>query len=105
MQSENRSRLHALEKMPDPDEKACSIYRELTVMFKDKKHEAEQQINEILKKSYTDEYERLMDIPGVGKRLSSLVIGFFGEFENFKNAKQVSSFIGLNPSPRQSGVS
>lgn len=105
MQSENRSRLHALEKMPDPDEKACSIYRGLAVMFKDKEHEAEQRIKEILKEFYTDEYKRLMEIPGVGKRLSSLVIGFFGEFENFQNAKQVSSFIGLNPSPRQSGIS
>ena len=105
MQSENRNRLHALDKIPEADEKALSIYRELNILLKAKESEAEQRIQEILKESYADENRRLNEIPGVGKRLSSLVIGFFGEFEDFNNAKQVSSFIGLNPSPRQSGIS
>ena len=105
MQSENRNRLHALERIPGADEKALAIYRELCIIFKEKERESEQGIREILQESYADECRRLRTIPGVGKRLSSLIIGFFGEFENFNNAKQVSSFIGLNPSPRQSGIS
>jgi len=105
MQSENRNRLHALEKVPDADETALSIYREIAIILKAKERRAEQKIDEILNESYGDDYKRLIEIPGVGKRLSSLIIGFFGRFENFDNAKQVSSFIGLNPSPRQSGVS
>lgn len=105
MQSENRNRLHALERIPEADEKALSIYRDLNIILKAKEREAEERIGEILKESYGDECRRLREIPGVGKRLSSLIIGFFGEFETFNNAKQVSSFIGLNPSPRQSGIS
>lgn len=105
MQSENRNRLHALERIPEADEKALAIYRDINIILKAKEREAEQRIWEILQESYADECRRLRAIPGVGKRLSSLIIGFFGEFENFNNAKQVSSFIGLNPSPRQSGIS
>jgi len=105
MQSENRNRLHALEKIPEADETTLLIYRETALFLKDKEHQAEQKINEILKEFYSDDYKKLIGIPGVGKRLSSLIIGFFGKFESFENAKQVSSFIGLNPSPRQSGIS
>ncbi len=105
MQSENRNRLHALERVPEADETALSIYREIGKTLQARKHEAEQRIHEILEESYSVEYKRLKAIPGVGERLSSLVIGFFGEFENFDNAKQLSSFIGLNPSLMQSGVS
>ena len=105
MQSENRNRLHALERIPDADETALSIYREIGLILKAREHEAEKKIHEILINYFSEEYERLIKIPGVGKRLSSLVIGFFGTFENFQNAKQVSSYIGLNPSPKQSGVS
>lgn len=104
-QSENRNRLHALERIPEADEKALAIYREINIILKTKEREAEQRIREIVKDSYEDECRRLREIPGVGKRLSSLIIGFFGGFENFTTAKQVSSFIGLNPSPRQSGIS
>lgn len=105
MQSENRNRLHALERVPEADEKALAIYGEINIILKEKEREAEQRIRAILQVSYADECRRLRDIPGVGKRLSSLIIGFFGKFESFDNAKQVSSFIGLNPSPRQSGIS
>jgi transposase len=105
MQTQNRNRIHALNRNPDVDEKALTIYMELGEYLKSKTCEAEKRIQEILKEFYCDENKRLLKIPGVGKRISSLVIGFFGEFENFENAKQVSSFIGLNPSPKQSGIS
>lgn len=103
--SEIRNRLHALKRVPDADETALLIYEELDVYIDAKICQAEKKINQILKEYYRDETKRLRKIPGVGERLSPLIIGFFGKFENFDNAKQVLSFIGLNPSPRQSGVS
>lgn len=105
MKFENRNRLHALKRVPGADETALLIYEELEADIDAKIRQAEEKINQILKEYYSDENKRLREIPGVGERLSSLVIGFFGKFENFDNAKQVSSFIGLNPSPRQSGIS
>jgi transposase len=105
MKTQNRNRIHALKRIPDADEKVLSTYMELGEYIKIKICEDEKRIKEILKESYSEQEKRLLEIPGVGKRISSLVIGFFGEFENFENAKRVSCFIGLNPSPRQSGIS
>ncbi|MBN2862543.1 MAG: IS110 family transposase, partial [Bacteroidales bacterium] len=103
--SEIRNRFHALKRVPGADETALLICEELETCINAEIRQAEQKINQILKEYYSDDNKRLREIPGVGERLSSLVIGFFGKFENFDNAKQVSSFIGLNPSPRQSGIS
>ena len=105
MQTENRNRLHALQRIPHADIRTLEIYQEIDTMLKRKEQEAEQRIDTIAKELYADVYKSLLDIPGVGKRLAALILGFFGEFENFNNAKQVSSFIGLNPSANQSGVS
>lgn len=105
MQSKNRNRLHAIEKVPDADETVLLIYRELGEYLKHQEKESKKRIKEIVKESYFDEYKKLIEIPGAGEQVSSVVIGFFGRFENFQNAKQVSCFIGLNPSPKQSGDS
>ena len=105
MLSENRNRLHALERIPGVDETVCRIYRDICSKLKEKEIEAEKAIQKIIQEYYFQYYTRLSEIPGVGKRVSSLIIGFFGRFENFENSKQVSCFIGLNPSPRQSGIS
>ena len=103
--SEIRNRFHALKRVPGADETAIMIYKELEDDIDAKIFQAEQKINQIKKEHFSNENKRLREIPGVGERLSSLIIGFFGKFENFDNAKQVSSFIGLNPSAMQSGIS
>jgi transposase len=50
-------------------------------------------------------YDRLTAIPGIGKRTAVAFIGYFNTFERFETAKQVASFIGVNPSACQSGTS
>lgn len=65
----------------------------------------ENELDNFVKKNFNEEYERLLEIPAVGKRIAALVIGFFGDFDVFENSKQVSSFIGINPSPKESGSS
>jgi transposase len=48
-------------------------------------------------------YKKLLTIPGVGKRVASAIISYFGRFELFETARQVSSFVGLTPLIEQSG--
>jgi len=105
MENENKNRIHALKKIPLIDETVLSIYMEIDEYLKLKEHEAEKKIKVIIEEFYSDEYKKLILIPSVGNRVSSLIIGYFGRFENFQNSKQVSSFIGLNSSCRQSGKS
>lgn len=47
----------------------------------------------------------LKTIPGVGEATIAQVLAFIGNVEDFKNAKQVAAFVGLNPTQRQSGSS
>ena len=46
---------------------------------------------------------RLQTIPGVGPRLSELVVAVIDDPHRFKNARQVSSYAGLTPRRYQSG--
>jgi transposase len=46
---------------------------------------------------------RLQTIPGVGPRLSELVVAVIDDPHRFKNARQVSSYAGLTPRRHQSG--
>lgn len=65
----------------------------------------EKEIDDLINDNFSDLNKRLMEIPGVGPKTSSMIIGCFGKFENFDSAKQVVSFVGLNPNPRKSGKS
>lgn len=47
---------------------------------------------------------RLQTIPGVGPRLSELVVAVIDDPHRFKNARQVSAYAGLVPRRYQSGV-
>lgn len=47
---------------------------------------------------------RLQTIPGVGPRLSELVVAVIDDPHRFKNVRQVSSYAGLTPRRYQSGV-
>ena len=47
----------------------------------------------------------LETIPGIGEATIAQVLAFMGNIEDFKNAKQLAAFVGLNPKQRQSGTS
>ena len=49
--------------------------------------------------------ELLLTIPGIGTATIAQILAFIGNVEDFKNAKQLAAFIGLNPKRRQSGTS
>jgi transposase len=52
-----------------------------------------------------DKGRLLKTIPGVGEATIAQVLAFIGNIEDFKNAKQLAAFVGLNPKQRQSGSS
>jgi transposase len=99
------NRVHALEKSGLNDK---LVIREFKLAIKSNKRSIarlENQIKELIREYFQNEYDLLIKISGVGFRSASLIIGFFGNFEDFDNAKQVVSFVGLNPNPRESGSS
>ena len=62
-------------------------------------------IDKIIEENFKEMSEKINKIPGVGKVLTSTIIGMFGTFQNFENPKQAVAFAGLNPHPRESGKS
>ena len=61
----------------------------------------DRKLNELGEKD--DRVIRLQTIPGVGPRLSELVVAVLDDAHRFKNARQVSAYAGLTPRRYQSG--
>lgn len=47
----------------------------------------------------------LATIPGIGNATIGQILAFIGNPEDFRNAKQLAAFVGLNPKQSQSGAS
>ena len=65
----------------------------------------QKQLHELLENKFSKKYELLLSIPGVGLKVSAMIIAVFNGFENFTNAKQACSFAGIAPAPYESGTS
>jgi transposase len=103
--TQNGNRLEALRhhamRMPEVEAVYCKINREISEQIT----HVEKEILLLEKKEFAGELNNLLSIPGVGKRTASAIIGFFERMDDFGSAKQLISFIGINPSPRTSGTS
>lgn len=100
-----KNRLHALNNEVYPLNTAKEITIELIKKLDKEIKKLERINNELIKKTYGVKYEKAQKIPGIGDRTLSVVFGYLFAFDNFENAKQVSAYIGINPSPCQSGSS
>jgi len=99
------NKIHALQRSGIGDKSVIKEYnRQINFMRRSIKR-LEEQIDNLVTKNYQESYDLLLKIPGIGPRASSLIIAFFGKYENFETAKQVVGFVGLNPNPRESGTS
>lgn len=80
-------------------------YKDLIAQIEAAIEELEAEADRIVKENYPKAKKKLLKIKGVGDVISTAVIGYFGRFETFDNAKQPVAFVGINPHPRQSGTS
>jgi transposase len=103
LKNETVNRVEALKQNPDTSDEVFDIYRSLLKEYGFKIKEIEKRIKELMKDN--EIYKRMKTIPGVGDRIASAFVSVFDNFKDFDNAKQAASFIGVNPSPYQSGTS
>ena len=96
---------HALKKQVNISKVALKAYENHILFLKHEIKNLEKELQKIVKTYYNTEYELLISIPGIGLKVSSTIITIFESFKYFQNAKQASSFIGLCPSPYESGSS
>lgn len=67
--------------------------------------ELEKELKLLISNSYSKAYENLKTIAGVGDRIATAFVAYFGSFESFDNSRQVISFLGTNPGTFESGTS
>lgn len=95
----------ALTKQANHSKEALNSYKRHLNFISQEIKRLEMELESLLKELFKAEYMLLRSIPGVGLKVSSMIIAVFHKFENFQNAKQACSFIGIASSPYESGTS
>jgi len=95
----------ALKKQANHSSIALNSYARHLKFLNDEIKRLNKILHEVLIKEYREEYELLNSIPGIGLKVSAMIIAIFNGFENFSSAKQACSFAGIAPSPYESGTS
>jgi transposase len=67
--------------------------------------ECEQHLEELVKKSFAELYERLLTIPSIGAKTALELIIVTDGFTRFEDVKQLCAYIGVSPTTLRSGSS
>jgi len=65
----------------------------------------EKDIEDIIDKHNHDDFQRLQEIPGIGKKTAAVLIATTSDMKKFDNYRQVCSYFGLSPRTYDSGSS
>ncbi len=95
----------ALKKQASYSNEALNSYKRHLKFLKDEIKRLEISLKLLLEEEFHEEYELLNSIPGIGLKVSSMIIAIFNGFKNFSSAKQACNFAGIAPSPYESGTS
>ncbi len=101
----SKNQRHALSKQAYHSKDILNSYDRHIKFIVDEIKQLNKQLLSLLKRSFKNEYDLLISIPGVGVKVASLIISTFNSFQDFQTAKQACSFAGICPSPYQSGTS
>lgn len=86
-------------------EEIIDEYEGLIKVLNDKIRKVELQIERLCRENYPREYKLLISIPGISSRGASMILSVLRGFEGFERAKQLGSYLGICPSPKESGSS
>lgn len=91
------------------DEQACEaalrINNQSLTFMRDSLKKVERKLDELAKEEYGDLIKRISTIPGVGRATAILLCVLTDGFTRFESHQQLSTYIGIAPSPYQSGTS
>lgn len=97
--------LHSIEVLPVKDDACVHEIKQAIKQVSKHISEIEKDIINISKEVFKTQMERLQTIKGIGATMAASLIIVTGGFSGFKNAKQVSRYLGLCPTYQQSGTS
>ncbi|MBV7270750.1 transposase, partial [Winogradskyella luteola] len=99
-----KNKLHALENRGQKGILVRSIKRQLRQLKKECEV-LQTELENLIKTEEPKLFQRLTTIPGIGKKTAILMMVRTSNFKTFESYKQVSSFLGLAPNERSSGIS
>ena len=103
--TEFRNRLESYTHGYPVSKEVGKTYRSMVQKIDREIERLKKKLQDSLDTHFPDQSSKLTSIKGVGKMTASMIMVFYGNFEQFETAKQAVSFAGLNPHPRQSGTS
>lgn len=91
----------------EKDQRVISLYQEVIEGIEEKKQTLESEIKILLQedKELNKMLELLESIPGIANTTAWILLAELPDLKQFKNAKQLAAYAGLNPGVRQSGSS
>lgn len=99
------NQIEALKHHPFADNDIKGCYKRLIGNIDRAIHRLTKQIKEILEKTSSHTCNLLKSIPGIGIGMNAVIISILSEFKDFSDAEKVTSFLGICPSPCESGSS
>ena len=82
-----------------------SLLREQLEQIKKNLEQLEKEMETIIRRHDNDKFDKLMSIPGIGKKTAIVFLSVTQGLSNFSSAKQLSSYFGLAPRIYESGSS
>ena len=95
--------LEALKHHPFPHPRLQKLYEEELQRVEETLKALEKEAEDLALQYAPREYELLLSIPGVGKRLACAILGILSPLTRFARSKELASFLGLTPQIDQSG--
>ena len=99
------NQMNALKQIPVCNSELIKPYQKTVDELSKQIKQLEKEIDSLVSEHYQKEKKILESVPGVGKRASAMMVSMLSGFESFETGKQVASFLGICPSPYQSGTS
>jgi transposase len=97
--------LLGLGKCPLVSQTSISILENQILTINQSIDQIQRELYQMIETYYTQEYDSMISIPGIGKKTAITLLTMVKGFDDFATAKQVCSYFGLYPRIYQSGSS
>ena len=105
MRTQLKNRIEALNQHTEDVEDIRLMFNRMITSIQIEIVRMEKEVSILSQEISATSYCNVLTIPGVGTRMASAMIGYFGAMEDFEKSKQLVSFIGISPFPKESGSS
>ena len=95
----------ALNQQPEQSESVTKELEEEKRALDERIKRLEQEVEERVQRKWSEKYQRLISIAGIGKVTATALLVMTNGFSRFTDVKAFLSYIGLAPAPYQSGTS